>query len=554
MSILKTLLYISSMFLMCAQMGAQVSEGGEPISLSDPDLNVGVPLINLTMPDVTALLQEDAVRDAAGLLLRDAVVVPVNTDLGSNGIWFDLDNGGRLWRLDVRAAGALSLEVFFDIYNLPVGGKVFIISENGEQYVGGYTEENNRSSGRISMEMVKGNLIRLELYEPPTAIGESELSILDIGYRYRDIIGFNNPLASGLTDCQVPIGCEEGAGWEEVSKSVVRVRSRVNGNLFWASGTVVNNSSLDCRPLVLTSLSASLYEGFQSSVVDFSFFRFYFSDTSTDCEVQLDFDLSISGSESLGDSNDDGGASGSDFLLLELARPVPETYPVYFAGWTSSETGPESAVAIHHPFGAGRMIATESDAPTVSGWGTFDTHWRSTWSSTSNGRGYMDLGSTGAPLFDDQYRLIGTYTGGNGECDGDVQPDFFGRFSEHWGSNPNPPGEKLKILLDPQDISNGELEGDSVPCAIVDDLTERIQLQVNVYPNPARDVLRFELPLTTYPLVSIQLYDSQGVKKRMWKDLKDRKVSLLNLNPGVYHLVFEFEYGRYSSERLVILD
>ena len=79
------------------------------------------------------------------------------------------------------------------------------------------------------------------------------------------------------------------------------------------------------------------------------------------------------------------------------------------------------------------------------------------WTSTANGWGVTEGGSSGSPLFDYQGYLIGTLTGGLSDCipggggsgTGPDKPDYYGKFSFSWDQNGSLPSERLREWLDP---------------------------------------------------------------------------------------------------------
>lgn len=476
---------------------AQISEGGLPKSFGAVNIDEDLVIqLDFDKPITDGLLLEDVDRDGDGLNLRDAVAVPIDRGLNDSGTWFALDDGASLWRLSIRVQDAFSLEPYFDQFFMPPGGELHIFNDTGTEIFGAYTDNNNSSHGRLSAEMIQGDIINFEYYEPASVQGEGILHILDLGYRYRDVIGLDpSNTEGGSHDCQVDVTCEEGLLWNKQSRSTVRVRTRVNGEFFWCTGTLMNNTSHDCRPLILTSLRCAMEGSDMSSSADFSFFRFYFGYKSEGCNSAGNgVGNSMSGSSRLGDSNDGGGALGSDYLMLELNREIPQEYSPYYAGWNASGAlESDGGVSIHHPYGDVMKISTFQETPTSSAWGTLDTHWRVFWRATVNGHGVVESGSYGSGLFNAAGLLVGTLTGGASNCsevdpDGEDLPDFFGKMSHHWSENPNPMMEKLRAILDPSGGNSVMFNGSSAPCVTgIQELGE--QEVYSLSPNPASSEL-----------------------------------------------------------------
>ncbi len=61
--------------------------------------------------------------------------------------------------------------------------------------------------------------------------------------------------------------------------------------------------------------------------------------------------------------------------------------------------------------------------------------------------GFTERGSSGAPLFDQHHRIIGTLSGGKSECDAPYD-DYFQKLSESWNAT-----TQLRHWLDP--VSSG---------------------------------------------------------------------------------------------------
>lgn len=72
--------------------------------------------------DLQALEQEDALMDQ-GLPkpYRFGKKIPVDLHLFNSGQWTELENGGRIWRLNIESTGARTINFLFDRYDLPEG-------------------------------------------------------------------------------------------------------------------------------------------------------------------------------------------------------------------------------------------------------------------------------------------------------------------------------------------------------------------------------------------------------------------------------------------------
>ena len=160
---------------------------------------------------------------------------------------------------------------------------------------------------------------------------------------------------------------------------------------------------------------------------------------------------SMTGMTRRADSDDGGGSSGPDYLLVEMNNTIPSAYNVFYNGWNNVNSGATSGVSIHHPSGDEKKISTFSSTLGFSGWGTSGTHWRVYWTGTPNGHGVTEGGSSGSPIFNQDGHIVGQLTGGGSYCSQvpSPSPDYYGRMSINWNSGPKNPGDALKNWLDP---------------------------------------------------------------------------------------------------------
>ena len=59
------------------------------------------------------------------------------------GVTYTLADGTRVWRLGIRSAGAVSLNLLFTEYELPEGASLFIYDPEQKQVKGSFTSQNN---------------------------------------------------------------------------------------------------------------------------------------------------------------------------------------------------------------------------------------------------------------------------------------------------------------------------------------------------------------------------------------------------------------------------
>src|SRR5690606_15376185 len=94
-----------------------------------------------------------------------------------------------------------------------------------------------------------------------------------------------------------------------------------------------------------------------------------------------------------------------DFALIELYGSLIGQPNIALSGWNRANTIPSSTTLIHHPAGDAKKISFDYDPPqqtTLNG--------RELWLLQTD-LGTVEGGSSGAPWFDQNRRIIGTHLG-----------------------------------------------------------------------------------------------------------------------------------------------
>lgn len=482
-----------------------------------------------------------------------------------NEVWHWKDsiktNGNRLQCFEFDAGQAEALALKIEKMVLPAGAKLFLYAPN---------EQNNfwlfdgKQTGFIKSQFISqqvvGSKLIIELNCDATCNGDLELSISGL-LNYFQTENRSGPGFGQSTDCEVNFACSEGEGWCNEAQSVVRILIQSGTRYFYCSGAVVNNTANDHTPYVLTAAHC----GENSSVSDFSYWKFDFLYQSEDCnspssESNIDY-LSLTGCENLAYA-ERSGASGSDFRLLQLNDSIPSVWNIFYAGWNAEEKDKieTEGVCIHHPYGDIKKISTYTK-PLLStdamGGFTNDLYWQTFWTETENGYGITEGGSSGSPLFNNFGQIIGTLATGSSYCDGmnESSPDFYGKFSKHWDDNGSNPVQCLKPWLDPL-----QLDVESWPGISGNEVLEcgaKISFdQFTLYPVPADKYLKIgDVDLSTLSNADIIVYSINGTKmlEQHSSDSPDIKnIDVHSLPSGIYVLKVIKE-GLIVTQKFVIL-
>ena len=471
------LLYIALMLLMINTKG--YSQENIPV-LSKQIFDKNIPLTIISAPEMNAIHAEDLERDKNGVLYRIGVNRPANISLNNTGIWKTLPNGDRQWQMHIKSPGAEAISFLFEVFKIYGGTTLNIQDITGKPLHNTLTSKDVESHFMQNAALCFGDEMIMTIYEPAYT-KSSEIFIDRIIYNYRST---GNPNAQKINEseaCEVNVNCSPvGNNWQDEKRGVARIYVVEGGGAGWCTGSVVNNTALDCKPLFLTALHC----GVSATAGNMNQWKFYFRYEALTCTNPsvagtLD-DYFITGCVRMADSNDGGGTSGSDFLLVQMGTLANQAATIttmksanfncYWNGWDANNTATTGGVGIHHPAGDIKKISTFNGTTVSTTWGgsVSNTHWRLTWSANSNGHGVTEGGSSGSPLFNNSSgRIIGTLTGGGSFCTALNSPDSYGKMSYHWTSNGTPNNERLKTFLDPGNTGLLVLNGSSDPCTAV---------------------------------------------------------------------------------------
>jgi hypothetical protein len=513
----------------------QISSGGIPAttiySIPTDDSNV----ISVKSPDMNVIRNEDERFPSP---YRFSVLIPVDISPETSGKWEQVPDGGNIWRASITIPGARALSACFDKFVLPEGGKLFLYDPSKSQVIGAFTSRNNVPGGYFATELIVGERIILEYYQPSGISVTPLIHLYSINYAYRGVSFLNTfkEVENSAGPCEVNIICPEGDDWQHQGKGVLRLMIMKEGNGYWCSGSLVNNVRNNKIPYVLTA--DHCFEGATAS--DLQQWVFYFGYDSPTCQNPVNYPIpkSMAGA-TLKAHGGNSGETGSDFCLVLLDQNIPDTFNVFFNGWSRKDTTSPSGVCIHHPEGDLKKISTY-DQPLITAYYSDNPnpcHWEVTWIATKDGHGVTEGGSSGSPLFDDHGRIVGTLTGGDSSCDSsDLDlPDYYGKFSWSWDQNGPDSTTRLKNWLDPD--STGVMYLDGVALGIPA-LTRNLSVQM--FPNPFTDGIQVKIEGMIGEKVKIEVLNLMGIT--LWSGTISSvgslpiSLSLPELPSGIYFL------------------
>ena len=443
---------------------SQVTNEGEPASWT---LNLETDNIEeKLMPsfDVNRVAEEDAQNEGVkGIPWRFGYTHSVDLGL-EDGIWTDLENGDRVWRMLISSPGAISLNFIFDDFFMPEGGSLYLYSDDREDLLGAYTSVQNQENRMLGTWLVYGDKVWLEYYEPQNVSGMGSINISKITHGYRN--ADKRPQEKGLNDsgdCMLDVDCNIGDDWQAKKEHNKRAVALIVMNNSLCSGTLINNTSNDGTPFFLTA--DHCMEGNNPSTVAFLF------DWISPAPQCATYNNSQNGSQNMSVSGSILRASDplSDFALLEITQSIPGSWDRVYAGWDRSGQIPDYAVGIHHPSGDIMKVSRDNNSPAKINYSNLYA-WEISNSTGGWDYGATEGGSSGSALFDPDGRIIGQLCCGASGCNGltdNGQSDDYGRMDKSW-TGAGSPSTRLSDWLDP--TGTGQTYINAFPAISNDDI------------------------------------------------------------------------------------
>jgi V8-like Glu-specific endopeptidase len=552
---------MSKNLLFAALLWSGVLSAQSDFHPKNPNNIENLPIEQVQTFDHNALLAEDSEREKMGQRSNHGRVAHHFINMIEEGVWSTLSNGDQVCQLRFESAQAKAVCAYFQNLWLPEGTSVSMYSPDLSVGVGPYTSEDCAVHGRFRTASMWGSEAILEYYQPASAIGSPTIEIRGFGHFYRFVDDLKpasiGEERGGSEWCEVDVNCPEGAQWTAQRDAVVRLEITEGNFVGLCTGSLVNNTEMDCRKYVLTALHC----GVNASANDL-----------LDCVVRFNYERSGCGAGSaptnkqkigvirLADSDDNGGDSGSDFMLLEMEDDIPASWDPFFAGWNAATTAPQTAVGIHHPSGDSKKISTTQEV--VSGtWSVPGYHWRVEWMETVTNWGVTEGGSSGSPLYNPAGQVVGTLTGGGSFCNSPTQNDFYGKMDRHWDDNPNSANQKLKVWLDPdQSTVETQMLGSymnnslALPCSQTTSLEETVSFEdVVIFPTAANDFV--QIYTTEFQAVrEVRVFDAAGAMVRSFQ-LNDPSTTLdvTAFASGMYYITFIHNDSQHLTKKFNVV-
>jgi PKD repeat protein len=469
---------------------AQISQGGTPYSIENASKMSKTTAKRQTQTVSFMSVNNEAEKKRVEKIMDECQTcrkdyygtgIDAKIDLVKDGTFYDLGKEGRLWLTKVSSLTAFGMQFYFSKYKLPTGAKLFIYNEDKSMILGAFTSENNNEDGKFATQIISGEAVTIEYFEPLTAEFSGSLEIYKVIHVFKDLGNkglttskANSYGASGT--CNIDINCPDGANYQDVKRGVCRISTYDVGNTlaYHCSGSVINTTSRDRKYYILTANHCvgtltweptTQYEYNANARIAEWIFEFNYEVFDCNNKSAPFSTNTLQGAKIL------SRGDLSDYALLDLTQAIPESYGVAYLGWDRSSTEiSNGVVGIHHPVGDVKKISFDNNFPVLAHWGYLagespvriagppNTDWDVTWD-----KGVTAHGSSGSPLFNQKKLIIGQLRSGISRCSSEGGaingPDQYGRLAISW-DNPYPEysNRPLSFYLDPINSGVASLE------------------------------------------------------------------------------------------------
>lgn len=518
---------------------SQITNSGKPHSWAN-NSNLPVTKINIETIDLNKVIAEDLINDkATAKPYRVGIAKDISFGFES-GVWTELPNKDRFWRLNISSKDAIHLSVNFDDFYLPEGASLYLYNDSKTDLLGAYTSINNNKSNQLGSWFVNGDNLWIEYYEPFAVQGEGRIHLDKIihGYRLGKKHQSKDLRLNESGNCNHDVDCPVGADFDPIKDEVKHSIAFLSmGNGYICSGSLINNANNDKTPYFLTANHC------YSSGDNFALYSMRFNWITSGTPQCATYTNTTSGPTNFVMSGAVLRAKSlnSDFMLVELNNNIPSSWDIRFAGWDKSDTTPSFQVGIHHPSGDIMKVCRDNDSAIKTTTTGGVPIWVISGSSFGGGNGWdigvTEGGSSGSPLFDQTGKVIGQLWAGSAACsglddNGDI--DYYGRLSRSWtGDNTN--SSRLSNWLDPNNTGVTSVNTLSNTASINFSYLED---HISVYPNPTNGVLTIKLiDINLSNKLTYELHNllGQKVQSNIINNLST-DINLSSLNNNIYFL------------------
>ena len=447
---MRKIFLIALLFSMVMIGQAQDEKGGTPYSFSAKKLSMNIPQMSLPPVNHVALLEEDAINGKNNPL-RISVHQTLHYTMNNSGRLDILDDGSKLWRVNIKSPNAYAVYLHFSSFEIPEGAELFVYTPDREFVRGKYLKKNEGEDFYVLD--IPGDEIIVEYYEPAGAAFTGHFEIAYLGHVYRDVFVTKGMWGNAEGKCHLNVMCPEVQHqWQNQVNSVVCIRMLTSQTSYLCSGAIINNVTLNGKPYVYTAGHC-----YKNAVNNDSYY-FYFDYQTTACNTNSGGSGYSARGAVVRAVDTDGGdnmSKGPDFMLLEITGDLPSqlTAHLYFSGWDISTSTPTVGAAVHHPGGDFKKYSKPRQTSSHSSY-----YWQVRWYIGADNKGVTEQGSSGSPLFNAKGNIVGSLSRGSSACNNTSGTDFYGKLTASWTFK-TAADKQLKCWLDPDNTGVTSLSG-----------------------------------------------------------------------------------------------
>ncbi|MDE0349298.1 MAG: trypsin-like peptidase domain-containing protein [Gammaproteobacteria bacterium] len=278
-------------------------------------------------------------------------------------LWQPTADGGQAAALAVASEGAKALRVRLAIEGAPPGLEVRVYDAAGTAAtVVAVPAHQLSAAGEGSAELwtptVPGDATTVELYLPAgTEPGELKVSIPVLSHLDADLTSGITSILVGLCPEHTDVACAADEISDATRRAVARyVYTTASGRTGGCTGTLLNDTDVATRIPYFLTAQHCLDNQHDASSMELYWFYERASCGGPDPERVT---RQTGGATVLAGVGYEGPDTGVDHLLLRLNSDPPDG--VAMAGWTTASLAAgDTAVGIHHPFGALKKLVRQS--------------------------------------------------------------------------------------------------------------------------------------------------------------------------------------------------
>ena len=175
-------------FFCISSLFSQTKDVGIPVGWNKKLNPNNIPLEIMKGYSQSKIDAEDLINDATkDKPWRFGYKYDVNFTLQNAGLWTTLPNGDKLWQLAIECKNALTINLIFEDFDLPNNAHLHIYDLQRTNRVGAYTNRNNRKDGLLGTELVHGENIIVEYFEPKNVNYSGNFKISNVVHGYRPL-------------------------------------------------------------------------------------------------------------------------------------------------------------------------------------------------------------------------------------------------------------------------------------------------------------------------------------------------------------------------------